>query len=114
MIRGRPPGCGRFGCAGLFTGRARGETQMATISVSRRRRGFTLTELLVAIAIIAMLVGLLLPVVSRAREAANRVTCLSNLRQLATATLAYVSENGQRLPEAGTSNTDDAPYSPHA
>ena len=87
---------------------------MATTSVPRRRGGFTLTELLVTIAIIAMLIGLLLPVISRAREAANRVACLSNLRQLATATLAYVAESGHRLPEAGSGNNDEAPYSPHA
>jgi prepilin-type processing-associated H-X9-DG protein/prepilin-type N-terminal cleavage/methylation domain-containing protein len=67
----------------------------------RRNRtitGFTLVELLVVIGIIALLMGLLLPALGRAREAARRSTCLSNIRQIGQAFAAYVSEHKGRLP----------------
>lgn len=62
------------------------------------RRAFTLVELLVAIGIIALLLGILLPALGAAREAGRTVACGSNMRQVGQAIVMYAGDNGQRVP----------------
>jgi len=65
-----------------------------------KRRGFTLIELLVVIAIIAILAAILFPVFARAREAARKATCISNVKQITLACIMYAQDYDECLPAA--------------
>ena len=78
--------------------------------LKRRGNGFTLVELLVVIAIIGILIGMLLPAVQAVREAARRISCANNMRQMSLAMLNFESAN-QRFPSGNLSNPDIADFS---
>src|SRR5437868_3024236 len=64
----------------------------------RRPNAFTLVELLVVIGIIAILISILIPVLGRARESAQRTACLSNLRELGNTFRLYAAQNKDSIP----------------
>lgn len=77
---------------------------MLAYSMRSRARAFTLVELLVVIGIIALLISILLPSLNRAREAARRVKCLSNMRQIVLAVNLFAQDNRGLLPARAETN----------
>lgn len=74
------------------------KAQVRMNRMGRHKQAFTLIELLVVISIIALLIGLLLPVLGSARETARSAVCLSNVRQIGLATYTYANDFDEHLP----------------
>src|SRR5689334_19315138 len=78
-----------------------GHSQMRAGTGRKQRVGFTLIELLVVIAIIAILASLLLPALAKAKDAAKRITCTNDEKQLGLSSMMWVDENNDKFPARG-------------
>lgn len=74
---------------------------------SKSAAGFTLIEMLIVIAIIAILASILFPVFARARESGRQTTCLSNLRQMSLAFRMYTQDSDERVPPCASPGDGD-------
>jgi prepilin-type N-terminal cleavage/methylation domain-containing protein len=79
-------------------------------SMRNRFNAFTLVELLVVIGIIALLISILLPALNKARDSANTVACLSNIRQLGAAATNYAAEHKGYIIPVGNSKVGGSSY----
>ena len=91
-----------------LNGKSGNRTANVAFGVKRLSEAFTLIELLVVIAVIAILAGLLLPVLSQAKAKGQGIGCLSNLRQLSLSWLMYADDNNDRIPPNNLNASDPA------
>ena len=76
------------------------------MKMAKTNRNFTLIELLITIAIIAILAGMLLPALNAAREKAAKASCAGNIRQLGYAVVSYAGDNSDYYPRARTGDIE--------
>ena len=89
----------------IESGKARTTRVVLKSALGTRRAAFTLLELLIVVAIIAVLAAISMPVGRRMIEAGNEAKCMSNLRQLHAVLMLYANENNQMLPSPDTPNS---------